>query len=264
MRLSTSTVLLTTVMTVLFVPLCVADYNSVDENGVRVFSVVPEVGVHPRVLMSPEDLPGWRDSVVQTYRGKTFFAKRHSSPLIDKLARIDASLADKDLLDAYPHTDPGSNHHLLFATLDVIYHEDRVRAETVCRAVANFARVILARSRFDPKWGEISEDIGDITGLNGIAAGLGHLWYRGGADFALAYDYLYPYMSPDQRDLCRRALSAATKDLVTWGMGFPRGRAVSNWYAQHGSQPGAYRRSGPERGDCGARQGPQCQSGVSR
>ncbi len=234
MRLWMNTVLFTVMLTTPNSPLSAGDYNAVDEKGVRIFSVVPGEGVHPRVLMSPEDLPGWRDSVIDSYRGKTFFAKRYASPLIDKLVRIDANVTGDRLLTAYPHADPGSNHHLLFATLDVIYHEDEVRARQVCRALANFARVILARSQFAPQWGEMTEGIGDIQGLDGIAAGLGHLWYRGGADFALAYDYLYPYMSQNQRAICRKSISAATKDLVTWGMGFPKGRAVSNWYAYHG------------------------------
>lgn len=207
---------------------------AIDKDGVRVFSQVPAVGVHPRVLMSPEDLPAWRDHVVTTYRGKTFFAKRYESLLIRKLAQIEMTLSGQELLDAYPHKDPGSNHHLLFATMDIIYHRDQVQAQTVCRALANFARVILARSELDPDWGTITQDIGDIEGLQGIAAGLGHLWLRGGADFALSYDYLYSYLSPEQRQLCRRALSVATRDLVTWGMGFPRGRAVSNWVGYHG------------------------------
>ena len=29
-------------------------------------------------------------------------------------------------------------------------------------------------------------------------------------------------------------MSVATKDLITWGMGFPPGRAASNWYGYHG------------------------------
>lgn len=234
MHAAKTVVLLMTLTAFLGLPLNAHDYNAVDDMGVRVFSAVPEVGVHPRVLMSPEDLAPWRASVIKTYRGRTFFAKRYASPRIEKLARIDANLTGKGLLQAYPHTGPGENHDLLFATLDVIFHQDRPRARTLCRAVANFARVILARSQFDPKWGDITEDIGDITGLSGIAAGLGHLWYRGGSDFALAYDYLYPHMSEAQRSICRKAISAATKFLVTWGMGFPKGRAVSNWYAYHG------------------------------
>jgi len=215
-------------------PADAGDYNAVNEHGVRIFSDVPPVGVHPRVLMSPEDLPAWRKQVITTYRGKTFFAQRFQSKRIDTLASIPADASDEALLAAYPNGGPGDNHELLYATLDVIYHQDDQRAEYVCRAIANFARVVLARSRGDSQWGKIETNIGGIERLSGIAAGLGHLWYRGGSDFALAYDYLYDDMTPPQRDVCRRALSAATKDLVCWGMGFPRGRAVSNWYGYHG------------------------------
>ena len=234
MHIVTFRILLMTAAVTLSCSVRAANYNAVDELGVRVFSPVPEPGVHPRVLMSPEDPPAWRDSVINTYRGKTFYSKRYQSPLIKKLAQLDPGLAGEELLKAYPHGDPGSNHHMLFAAMDVMYHEDRVQAQRVCKAIANFGRVILARQKYAPQWGKITEDIGDIQGLDGIAAGLGHLWYRGGADFALAYDYLHPTMSEVQRDICRKAISAATEDLVTWGMGFPRGRAVSNWYAYHG------------------------------
>ncbi|MBC8875101.1 MAG: hypothetical protein H8E44_37240 [Planctomycetes bacterium] len=229
-----STAALTVVFLVWTLSVSANDYGVTNENGVRVFSAVPEVGVHPRVLMSPSDLPGWRKEVIKTYRGKTFFAKRFQSKRIDTLAAITPDTFDQDLLAAYPNSGPGDNHELLYATLDVIYHQDEARAEHVCRAVASFARVVLARSRHGSEWGKIEKDIGDIKGLDGIAAGLGHLWYRGGSDFALAYDYLYDYMAPGERDVCRTALSAATKDLVCWGMGFPRGRGISNWYGYHG------------------------------
>lgn len=215
-------------------PLAAEDYDATNENGVRLFSAVPPTGVHPRVLMSPEDLPAWRKHVITTYRGKTFFAQRFESKRIDTLAGIAAETEGEALLAVYPNGGPGDNHDLLYATLDVIYHQDAERAEYVCQAVANFARVVLARSGEEAKWGKIEHDIGDIQGLDGIASGLGHLWYRGGADFALAYDYLYDYMTDSQRDVCRRALSKATENLVCWGMGFPRGRGVSNWYGYHG------------------------------
>lgn len=210
------------------------EYGTTNENGVRIFSDVPPVGVHPRVLMSPEDLPAWRKEVIKTFRGKTFFARRFESKRIDTLAAINPDIADDDLLSAYPNAGPGDNHDLLYATLDVIYHEDDRRAEYVCRAIANFARIVLARSKDEAKWGKIERSIGGVEGLDGIAAGLGHLWHRGGSDFALAYDYLFDYMTSDQRDVCRKALSTATKDLVCWGMGFPRGRGISNWYGYHG------------------------------
>lgn len=224
----------TIALTTWTLPVDAGDYNDTNENGVRVFSKVPPVGVHPRVLMSPEDLPAWRKEVIKTYRGKAFFAQRFESKRVDTLAGVKPDTTDEDLLAACPDAGPQLNHELFYATLDVIYHQDNERAEHVCRAIANFARAVLARSKDKSKWGKMEMNIGDIEGLNGIAAGLGHLWYRGGSDFALAYDYLYDYMTSEQRDICRKALSEATKDLVCWGMGFPRGRGISNWYGYHG------------------------------
>jgi len=215
-------------------PAVAGDYNAVDENGVRVFSKVPPVGVHPRVIMSPEDLPGWRKSVRETYRGREFLSKRYEAGYITELAALDDKLSGKELVAVAPKTGCGNNHKLLFATIDVIYHQDEARAKTVCKAAANFARVLLARSEHKIDWGKWEENIGGIQGLNGIRTGLNELWQRGGADFALAYDFLYDYMTKEQRDTCRKALSAATEDLVCWGMDFPRGRGISNWYGYHG------------------------------
>ena len=224
---------------------CVAFFSAVasaddlvvetNANGIRKFSSVPPIGVHPRVLLSPEDLPAWRAHVAHTYRGSKFFENRYASSRIDQLLAIEDNATDEELLAAYPHADPGSNHHLLFATLDAVYHDDAERGRELSRAIANFARVVLARRSDVKKWGHSKENIGGVAGLTGIPAGLGELWYRGGVDFALAYDFLHNWMTPDQRAVCRRALSAATEDLVTWGMGFPKGRAISNWYWYHGS-----------------------------
>lgn len=203
-------------------------------NGVRIFSEVPPVGVHPRVLLSPADLKGWRQTVSKTYRGKPFFGKRYQSDRIDRLLALQADATDEELLAGYGYTDPGSNHHLLFATLDAVYHDDEERSRALATAVTNFARVVLARRADVSQWGEVRDNIGGIKGLRGIPAGLGHLWYRGGADFALAYDFLYDSMTAEQRRVCQVALSAATANLATWGMAFPEGRAISNWYGYHG------------------------------
>jgi len=212
----------------------IAQFHATNENGVRVFSKVPEPGVHPRVLLSPSDLPAWRKHVITTYRGKTFFAKRFESKRIDKLIAIESSVTGDELLAAYPHEGSMDNHDLLFATLDVVYHDDAARAKEICKGLANFARIVMARQSDSGKWGEVEDNIGAVKGLKGIKAGLGHLWYRGGSDFPLAYDFLYDYMTEEQRNVCREAISLATKDLTTWGMGFPRGRAISNWYGYHG------------------------------
>ena len=209
-----------------------AQADSVDELGVRRFSQVPPPGIHPRVVFSPADLPAWREHVIGTHKGKQFFSQRYVSGEVELLARLNSDLSDRQLIDAFTRTGPF--HDILYAALDAIYHEDEAHLQLAAQATANLARVILARSQQHPDWGEITTDIGDVKGLTGIQSGLGTLWLRGGSSFALAYDFLYNTMTPQQRDLCRQALSAATKDLVTWGMGFPKGRAVSNWYGYHG------------------------------
>jgi hypothetical protein len=80
------TIMLTATLMFRALPTRAGEYGATNENGVRVFSNVPPVGVHPRVLMSPEDLPAWRKEVIKTYRGKTFFAKRFESKRIDTQA----------------------------------------------------------------------------------------------------------------------------------------------------------------------------------
>ena len=55
---------------------------AMDEMGVRKFSKVHPPGVHPRVLMSPEDIDPWRQSVVLTAKGKAFFSKRYHSGFV--------------------------------------------------------------------------------------------------------------------------------------------------------------------------------------
>ncbi len=204
-----------------------------DEDGVRIFSKVPPPGVHHRVIFSPEDIGPWRREVIKSRRGKEFFSKRYKSRIVDELAGLNKNISDEDLVKKFKNLGVGGNHELLFAVLDAIYHQDKAAAKKVAAATASFARLVLARSK-TPEWGKYKENIGGIPGNNGIPTGLGNLWYRGGSDFALAYDFLYNDMTAEQRSICRRALSEATKGLVAWGMNFPLGRAVSNWYGYHG------------------------------
>lgn len=225
-------------LTVLVASTCLAQPSvevPCDALGVRRFSAVPPAGVHPRVLLSPEDLPRWREQVARTHRGGAFFAKRFQSKVIDRLLALGPALSDQELVAGF--ADNGPTHEFLQATMDAVYHQDAERQTVVARAVTNFARVLLARSRVDPKWGKVKTDVNGVRGLNGIPSGLGEIWYRGGSSFALSYDFLYDAMTPEQRSVCRQAIATSVKDLVTWGMGFPKGRAVSNWYAYHGEIP---------------------------
>ena len=74
------TAFLATLTTGLSAPVMRADYHGVDEKGVRIFSAVPQVGVHPRVLIMPLG-PGIPRIKVEEYaasfaRGKANRARR--------------------------------------------------------------------------------------------------------------------------------------------------------------------------------------------
>lgn len=212
----------------------------VDDMGVRRFSKVPPAGVHPRVLMSPEDVAPWRQSVGLTAKGKAFFARRYRSDLIEELARVDPAVSEEALSKQFEKLG-WEFFDLLYATMDVMYHpEDQPTKEKVCRAVANFGRLVIARSKYDRRWGKVQENCQGVPGLKGMPGGLEQIGIRGGETFALSYDFLYNDMTPEQRDLCRKALALATRDLVTWGMGMPPGRCVSNWVSYHGALPVMY------------------------
>ena len=60
----------------------------------RVLSERPPPGVHPRVIMSPEDLPGWRESVRETYRGREFLASRNVSLISAGLDEVPMAYKD--------------------------------------------------------------------------------------------------------------------------------------------------------------------------
>ena len=179
--------------------------------------------------MSPEDIAPWRKSVGLTGKGKAFFSKRYQSKLVDDLASVDASVDGQALCDRFHGLGGGNGggNDVLYATLDAMYHpEDKQTTAKVCRAVASFARVVIARSAFDPRWGKYKTNVGGVPGLNGIPGELGNIDVRGGDCLCLSYDYLYNDMTKDQQDVCRKAIALGTKDLLTWGMGYPAGRCV--------------------------------------
>ncbi|MGD0094361.1 MAG: hypothetical protein ABSE73_31015, partial [Planctomycetota bacterium] len=214
-----------------------ASAAEVDDLGVRAFSKVPPPGVHPRVLLSPEDMELWRKSAGLTAKGKEFFSKRYRSDLIEELAKVDAAAPEEALSKQFEKVG-WEFSDLLCAAMDVMYHpEDKETKEKVCRAIASFARVVMARSKFDRRWGKLQDNCQGIPGLKGIPGGLSEIGVRGGETFALSYDFLFNDMTSVQRDLCRKAIALGTKDLVTWGMGYPPGRCVSNFVSYHSVLP---------------------------
>ncbi|MCY3018039.1 MAG: hypothetical protein NTW87_03280 [Planctomycetota bacterium] len=225
-------------LVVLMMAICGPAYGAeAGDLGIRAFSKVPPPGTHPRVLLSPEDVEAWRRNIALTAKGKEFLGKRYRSDLVEELAKLDAAVSEEALSKQFEKVG-WEFSDLLYATMDVMYHsDDKATKEKVCRAVANFARVVIARSKFDKRWGKVQDNCQGVPGLKGIPGGLEQIGIRGGETFALSYDFLFNDMTVEQREVCRKALALGTKDLITWGMGYAPGRCVSNWVSYHGALP---------------------------
>lgn len=219
---------------------------------------VPAVGVHPRVLLSPDQLPDLRRRLKETNVGRALYAALQR--------RLDASLRDPGywgsdlyrLLAAGDSTgaaelirkqgglpkDIGHYKPFLYAVvleaLDALITEDAGRGAKVGTALATYCGLVLPQVR-------AAEDLpmGDDAwraGTSGPATGsgleaLGLRGALGGHLVGYAYDFAFPFMTEDQRGVVRETISAATKGRVWMGARLPRHFRNWNWVAVGLQQP---------------------------
>jgi len=221
-------------------------------------SKVPPPGVHPRVLMSPQDLPDLRDRLRSTETGRKLHAllksrvhaalrdpKNWSSILYQKLASGDkeGALALVSEKKGFP---PSIGHYqpwiyaIVLELFDAMIEEDPTRGKPAATAIATYAEIIrpglesaLAAPLSDDVWrAKIS---GPVTGSGqqdqGLREGLGgHLLGYG-------YDFGHGFMTPAQRDTVRGVIATATRGRVWIGARLPAHFRNWNWIAVGLQQP---------------------------
>jgi len=218
--------------------------RSGEARAVRQLSTLPRPGVHPRVLFTADDWPDIRKRlsdpgpygkvVVARLRREVDACRRGYKELaaLAPKAKIDA-----ELLGRYWRTDEGRNIQWGVTSMLAAAEGDAELKQFMIRTITNYARLILA-----------SKDLqeGQLKGRTGVELNkrlnvwksnsfdLGVCWIFGGAGMAVSYDVLYNDMTPDQRATVRRALAAAVKGRMSYGMNEPRGKAISNHYGYHG------------------------------
>ena len=221
-------------------------------------SKVPPPGVHPRVLMSPEDLPDLRRRLGETQTGKALHAtlrsrtdaalrnpKQWSSTLYDRLAAGDEAgvLALVKERGGFPK---GIGHYqpwiyaIVLEALDAMISEDEIKGKKAATAIATYASLIrpnleqaLSRPMNDDVWRvKVS---GPVTGVGGVDQGMregvgGHL-------LGYAYDFSYNFMTEAQRSTVRSVISTATHGRVWMGARLPHHFRNWNWIAVGLQQP---------------------------
>jgi hypothetical protein len=167
-------------------------------NGFRadLLSEVPPVGVHPRVIMSPEDIGRIRVNI-----------KRNA---VAKKAWEDILLKKIQPGKKGPTGHPWEGIYALVA-------EDEEYGRKAAAALVERAA-------------KVDKKIDEVDATHPYPS---HWWWKlrgsGIQEVARAYDYLYDYMSDDQRSAVRKVISKGTVGRYNHGMELPRSWRTWNW-----------------------------------
>ncbi|MHC4248530.1 MAG: hypothetical protein ACYS9X_05315, partial [Planctomycetota bacterium] len=226
---------------VLVMPLAAA--AELDRNGCRILSKLPAPGVHPRVFFTADEYPLMRRRL-ESPKFKAAFAGAREHMLGQvrgKWAAFGrADMSNPTDADIVKYFTSGEMRNQIWgvASVTAVLTEDRELLETMKKVVTNYARIILA-SKERAVGGTLKGRTGtelnktlNIWKTSGYDVGVS--WTFGAAGYAVAFDVLYNYMSPEDRAVVVKAIATATKGRKSYGNAMPRGFAVSNHYGYHG------------------------------
>lgn len=223
---------------------------------------VPPPGVHPRILISPDQLPDLRRRVKETEAGKAIIAtlrERTGHSILkagtweNEVYTLLAGGTPEDIAKAlkilgekrkasFPegHYQPNLPYAMTMEALDALITEDSERGRKVAAAITGWARALqdpIARVELEP----MSDDAwraklsgpqtGSATGSQGVRDLMGyHL-------LGYSYDFAFNFMTPEQQAVVRQTISRATKGKVWLGARLPHHFRNWNWCAVGLSQP---------------------------
>jgi len=219
---------------------------------------VPPPGVHPRILISPEELPDLRRRVADTEMGRALLQNLRrrvadaiktpgawGTTFFDALAAGDVAAAKKSLAEKNGQP-PGIGHYQPFIeafameALDALISQDAARGKKVGSALACYAA--LAEPAIDRALAQpLGDDVWRVK-INGPTTGD---WSsdQGARDLVgyhilgYTYDFAYNFMTDAQRAAVRRVISKVTRGELWLGSRLPHHFRNWNWCAVGLSQP---------------------------
>ncbi len=222
-------------------------------------SKVPPPGVHPRVLISPEDLPDLRKRLSGTETGRKLTANlrgrlastilkrgQWENEIYEKLAAGDAQGA-LTILDGNPKPNAAAGHYqpyilysLVMESFDAMIKDDKTGGKKIASAIATYAKMIaplvdkqLAQPLADDVWrvkvaGPTTGNWSDNQGIRDLV-GYHNLGY--------CYDFAHSFMTDEQRAVVRGVIAKVTNGHVWMGALLPHHFRNWNWVAVGLSQP---------------------------
>lgn len=219
---------------------------------------VPPAGEHPRILISPDQLPDLRRRLKETNVGRALYAALQKrldqslrnpgywgSELYKHLEAGDAAAADA-LVREKGGLPPGIGHYqpflyaLVLESLDALITEEADRGARAAKAITTYAALAhpaieahLAAPLGDDTWRARDPDAAARGGFAGQA--LRDL--LGGQLLGYAYDFSAPFMNDAQRKTVRGTIAAATAGRIWMGARLPEHFRNWNWIAVGLQQP---------------------------
>lgn len=187
--------------------------------GENPFGQAPVPGIHPRVLIGPDELPALRRRLRETACGQrawnaigswTGFATRPQGPLTAAVqALVDGDLAAPDkVTDAWWR--PNLPLYLNLAGFRALIAEDTPAQQRLAQALHTYVRALLAHPPPAPK--------GRPASWEPLEGSIGY-----------AYDWLYHAMNETQRHDIRAYIAKCTAGRSSHGMGMKPEDRTYNW-----------------------------------
>ena len=222
-------------------------------------SKMPAPGVHPRILLSPEDLPDLRRRIAETETGRTLIAnlrERVQSSILkpgnwenevyEKLAAGDTAGA-LAILNRNPKPNSSPGHYqpyilyaLVMQSFDAMVKDDQAEGKKVAAAIAGYARMATPFVEQQFK-NALADDVwraktnGPTTGNWSDGQGLRDL--VGYHNLGYAYDFAFNFMTGEQRDAVRSLIARLTAGRIWMGAQLPHHFRNWNWIEVGLSQP---------------------------
>ena len=219
---------------------------------------VPPPGIHPRILISPDQLPDLRSRLKDTATGRALYENLQER-LKEALhtpanwgGEFYAKLASGDLEGAralakvHKGLPPGVGHYqpfleaIVWEAFDAMITEDQVRGKQAATALSTYAELIaplvdraLQAPLNDDVWRAKVQGpaTGDWSSDQGIRDAMGY------HNIGYAYDFAYNFMDDKQRDIVRSLIAKATSGRVWMGARLPHHFRNWNWCAVGLGQP---------------------------
>ena len=202
-------------------------------------SNVPEPGIHPRILMSPEDIPDVRKRLESTQIGRCLLqtAKDQLNRTIykegSKYQRAYQALLDGDFsvfqtiktdekLGSSGHYQNAVTYEIMLQAFIAMLYEDEVKGKASAAAITTWSKGM--QPTFTG-WREKEDNAGRFASTHACGSYMEFDMQRLG----YTYDFAYNFMDDNQRSVVREAISTLTNNAYAFGMELPNHFRMWNW-----------------------------------